>query len=415
MTVSKQKQAEIDARTVIREHKKQDREQRLYANKEGNRLNRLYAKEFRHNKLLKTLSVEIENKDNHNAVLDKLHALVWYTYHKNGFDLRIMRPHVKKLLEAPAKTPKQPQSDRPVLTRDALLDYLYYDPARGTFEINTGEHEGKLKTYIQNEKRKEPRKDRSDSTKLRPKNYVPTHSGYYQISEQAYLTAIGRGKTDVYKRSYHIRVPKKATSAIAAERVYYYLRQTAAFRVISVPITHSTYSAANLAYLCMGAGGDWDYSQGIDHAYRVNTDRAPQGMRYYSMKTNKPIKIPCRDGDKLNVKWDNIKPYEVGEPQYIPPSQVAHIPMPPKAPTPTPAQRKTYGYEANIKETYRITAPTTPCYTLHNMGNPPYFNYEYGEAKAEFLRRLNALPGHKQLLRNGKVMVTVPAKGTVIT
>ena len=436
MSISKQKQHEINARKLERQCKFIENAQRVYANKEGNRLNRLYAKEFRAYKKMRALPDLIKKKDNKNAILDRLDKLVWYTYYRgkdNSTEVRAMKAYVKKQI---GETPREERTagERPILTKEWLLEYLCYDPEEGSFKLDSGMEEGKLATCIAHAKRKVPRKDRRDGRTLHPKHYVPYHKGFYLISQEAYLTTyetelgehnkkarlqnlppykVKEKDFTVYKRCYYIRVPKGEHSTLAAKRVDYYLKQYSPIMTIALPdtITNTHYTATHLAYLYMGAGGNWDYSKGIDNAVRVNTDCAPHGLKYYSRKTNKPIRIPCRDGNRLNLKWDNIKPYEAGDPQYISLAQITHAPLADRKPrAPKPISRQTYSYTMNIKEIFVQTAPTTPCYALHNMGKPQYFNYDYNLVKEEFIRRLNALPGHKQLLRNGNVMVTTPAK-----
>ena len=435
MTITKLKQQEVDARKLERQCKFIGNAQRVYANKEGNRLNRLYKEEFREYKKMRALPALIKKRDEKNAILDRLYKLVWYTYYRgkdNNIEVRAMKTRIKRLIGETPRAERTAQ-DRPVLTRDRLMEVLCYDPEEGTFERDSGMEEGKLATHIANAKRKVPRKDRYDGCKLRAKNYVPYHKGFFLVTQEAYLAAyetelaainkkaclhnlppykVNEKDFTVFKRCYYIRVPKGEVSTLAAKRVDYYLKQHPSTLIVKLPCNTTSYAATHLAYLYMGAGGNWDYSEGLDNAVRVNTDCAPHGLKYYSKKTNKPVRIPCRDGDRLNLKWANIKPYEIGEPQYISPACIVKVPnpdKPPRKPTPQPASRKTISYRGNIKEMFIQTAPTTPCYGLHNMGSPPFYSYDYAEAKEELVRRLNALPGHKQLLRNGSVMVITPA------
>lgn len=408
MTMPIQKQLENQ---ILREKKKslavsvaQEKAQHTYARIEGNRLNRLYAPDYKENRQLRTQAVDIQRQDHHNAILDKLDKLVWYTYHKNGHEVRVRKKHITELLTQAVKSEKV-ETESITLTREMLLSYLYYDPNAGTFEINTGRNEGKLLQNIVNATKKKPRKDMRGAKKLRPQDYVPYHSGFHCVSEVRYLESEAKRMYNVYKKSYFVRAPEGST--LDAVQVFYYIRQNAPNLVVSVPETKTSYSARGLAYLCMGAGGDWDYSGGLDSAYKVNIDHAPQGLRNYSIKTNKPVRIPCRDGNRLNLKWDNIKPLGVGEVGYITPAQLTRDPQAERPSKPSrPIRRTPYSYERNIKKVYLPHDPLNPRWSLHNMGNPAYYSWNEADARQEFLRRLNNFKGYKQRLRSGEVLVT---------
>lgn len=408
MPITKQKQLENQALRAIKKSLAvsvaQDKAQRTYARIEGNRLNRLYANDYKENQRLRTQVIDIQRQDHRNAVLDKLDKLVWYTYHKNGKEVRIRKKHVDELLKTNVKIIKT-QSVTTTLTREMLLNYLYYDPNAGTFEINTGRNEGKLLKNIINSVKKVPRRDMKGAKKLRSQDFVPYHTGFHLVSEAKYIKSEAECLYNVYKKSYFVRAPEGST--LDAVQVIYYIKQNAPTMVISIPETGTSYSARGLAYMCMGAGGDWDYSNGLDNAHKINADHAPQGLRNYSIKTNKPVRIPCRDGNRLNLKWGNIKPLGVGEVGHIAPAQLTRDPTAEKPPKPSrPIRRTPYSYERNIKKVYLSHDPLNPRWTLHNMGNPAYFSWNEADARQEFLRRLNNFKGHKQRLRTGEVLVT---------
>jgi hypothetical protein len=155
----------------------------------------------------------------------------------------------------------------------------------------------------------------------------------------------------------------------------------------------------------MGAGGDWDYTAGIDHIKKHpdHAVTAPQGLRQYNPKTNKPMQTKPRDGDWYNLKWDNIKP-DHADHTTISTSCIPHDPTAPERPMHT--IRRNYSYQRNIEKIYTAYDRMNPRYTVKHMGNEPFMGWTYEDAQQEFDRRLANMKGVKQRLRSGDIMVT---------
>jgi hypothetical protein len=226
---------------------------------------------------------------------------------------------------------------------------------------------------------------------------------------ETYLTEVERAKNSkigakdarfAYARQYLIRNPDK-TSALATIKVTYYVlshKESQQYPSITLKVgtTRRKYPAQHLAYLYMGAGGDWNYNtgqpNGLDNAYRVNTTTAPQGLRLYCHKTNKPKRMPCRDGNPLNLKWENIKPDEISTATI---TKDPTIEKPPRILT----CKRVYSYKRNIKV-------IKGHWVVHNIGTDAFYAWSLDDAEREFNRRLARVKGTKQRLRNGDVLVT---------
>jgi hypothetical protein len=243
---------------------------------------------------------------------------------------------------------------------------------------------------------------------IKPRNHRPSHAGYSVVSMETYLTEVERAKSSkigaigaknarlAYARQYLIRNPDK-TSALATIKVtYYVLSHKESQQYPSITLKAGTirrkYPAQHLAYLYMGAGGDWNYTNGLDNAYRINTTTAPQGLRLYCHKTNKPKRMPCRDGNALNLRWENIKPDEIST------ATITKDPTAEKPPRILTCKR-VYSYKRNIKV-------IKGHWVVHNIGTDAFYAWSLDDAEREFNRRLARVKGTKQRLRNGDVMVT---------
>ena len=243
---------------------------------------------------------------------------------------------------------------------------------------------------------------------IKPRNHRPSHAGYSVVSMETYLTEVERAKSSkigaigaknarfAYARQYLIRNPDK-TSALATIKVTYYVlshKESQQYPSITLKVgtTRRKYPAQHLAYLYMGAGGDWNYTNGLDNAYRVNTTTAPQGLRLYCHKTNKPKRMPCRDGNPLNLKWENIKPDEIST------ATITKDPTASKPPRILTCKR-VYSYKRNIKV-------IKGHWVVHNIGGDAFYAWSLDDAEREFNRRLARVKGTKQRLRNGDVLVT---------
>ena len=382
------------------------------------RLNRIYANEYRcyryavkHNttqnrldkqkKARADLAKQIADKDRRNKVIDALYDLANYTYINKSTGAVSTQPKytIKRAVKTALKlTPDQQELKQPktLLTQELLQHHLYYDQELGTFEWQTGALAGKLAGHVQKQVATTPKKQNQiDKTKL-PR--TPTKlAGYYIVSQEAYLTATARNpkQTDIVMQYYAQRVPRSDTTATdRLTRVPYYLKKRKAH--LDISLLGTEYPAQHLAYLYMGAGGDWNYNtgqpNGLDNAYRVNTTTAPQGLRLYCHKTNKPKRMPCRDGNPLNLKWENIKPDPIST------ATITRDPTVKKPPRILTCKR-VYSYKRNIKV-------IKGHWVVHNIGTDAFYAWSLDDAEREFNRRLARVKGTKQRLRNGDVLVT---------
>ena len=409
-----------------------------YANaeQEAHRLNRLYANDYaNYRRALKKLRdpVRIEkerkqiesaikviaDKDKKNIVLDELDTLANYRYlTKSKLKETIIQKHcvksavkhaLKDLLAEEKETKKQKDQLAPALTQEQVHYHLYYDPQAGTFEWQTGVYAGKeagcvIQPPVKPPKNPDP--DHIDKSKL-PKKKPVVYGGYHVVGEEAYLYSLdksGKGgvgrdietdiETDIYKR-YYAKLAPKGSSDLWVREPYYLKRNNPR---VAIKLLGKIYSMQQLAYLYMGAGGDWDYSNGLDSIKRIpeHVTTAPYGLKYYCPKTNKPKHIPCRDGNPLNFKWDNIKP---------PVISLAEVTTDPilKGHVPVRIRKRVYSYQNNVKLERGF-------YTIVGLGSIGFYSWTKKEAYAELDARIQKLRGTKQRLVNGSVLVTSNAK-----
>ena len=397
---------------------------------EALRLNRIHANEYRryryalkkHLRLKQESCVQIQGqvvtKDKRNVVIDELTAIANYIYTnpKTGKETILPKHYIKKAIEDaiqegykrkeqekaklyPYNLPQKPQVDpepQEPLTQERLQQHLYYDLEEGTFEWQTGSLAGKRAGSITMPPSKPPKQynakgKANDKSKLPRKPVSP--SGYYIVSEEAYLTAQAQNprQTDIYRLFYAKKAPQGATDELI--RVPYYLKKSRPS--IRIVLLGREYSASQLAYLYMGAGGDWNYTRGIDNAYRVNTTIAPEGLKLYDHKTNKPRRKPCRDGDPLNLRWDNIKPDAVSTATITKDPTVKREGKPPS--------KRVYGHTRNIKH---IKGQWVVQGVVERGKIPDFYAWSEADAIREFEKRVAKLKGFKQKLRNGDILVT---------
>lgn len=393
----------------------------------AHRLNRIFANEYacyryavKHNttqnrldkqkKAQADLAKQIADKDKRNKVIDALYDLANYTYINKTTGIVSTQPKytikraVKEALKGTCTQEQEPKQLKPILTQELLQHHLYYDQELGTFEWNEGSLAGTIVKFTATLAK--PMKPQNPYTlPIKPRNYRPSHAGYSVVSMETYLTEVERAKSSkisaknarfAYARQYLIRNPDK-TSALATIKVTYYVlshKESQQYPSITLKVgtIRRKYPAQHLAYLYMGAGGDWNYTNGLDNAYRVNTTTAPQGLRLYCHKTNKPKRMPCRDGDALNLRWENIKPDEIS---------TATITKDPTASRPPRILtcKRVYSYKRNIKV-------IKGHWVVHNIGTDAFYAWSLDDAEREFNRRLARVKGTKQRLRNGDVLVT---------
>jgi hypothetical protein len=414
----------------------------LYANtpkaykwgyKEALRLNRLYANEYRRYRRavkkhiaeapakLAALQKQIADLSKKNDVIDTLMGMVWYTYDNLNTcsTQQIKKAYVDKLVSAALNANKPPVIPVP-LTQTKLQEVIYYDAEQGTFEWQGGTRAGKTVTFIRNvdkdkkDQRKPLRKQHEYKLPLRSRLYKPSEAGYTCITKHKYIELKNKqtaSMTHVHERYYLVRTKKergKPAPTVATERVTYYIKSidgTHANPNLRISILGKSYPVIWLATLYMGAGGDWDYTAGIDHIKKHpnHAVTVPWGLRQYNPKTNKPMQTKPRDGDWYNLKWDNIKPDHADHTTIIT-SCIPHDPTAPERPMHT--IRRNYSYQRNIEKIYTAYDRMNPRYTVQHMGNEPFMGWTYEDAQQEFDRRLANMKGAKQRLRSGDIMVT---------
>jgi hypothetical protein len=392
---------------------------------ETNRLNRLYHKDFlaysrainntpnkleiRRAEKEKTHLAQVALRDKTNAVYDELYAMTHYEYeveHKKTLGtITIVKPFVKKTLDAlmQAHAPVKDTKPREPLTQAYLHLKLAYDPDTGEITYNEGSRADKSAIYT-HAKPKKPRAQRLDLNRLplRAKNNPPLHKGWHTYTTDDYALLDDDLRAQCIKRYYLERNPDK-TSIHATIRKAYYIRERVTHPRVSLNST--TYSPQAIAYLYMGAGGRFDYTGGLDNIQRIQEEVLcePYGIRNISPKTNKVCAYPCRDANPLNYKWENIKPEPVNSATLTRiPTQVTKNPIPCTS-TQSKPRRWTVSTERNI----RIEGST---YTVHGMGrgNKVTVCHTWEDAVTVFNIQLKRIKGHKQTLRNGNIMITVP-------
>lgn len=280
----------------------------------------------------------------------------------------------------------------PLLTQERLQHAIYYDPIAGTFERNEGQLAGKL-VKIQVQSPKKLRKQSTTTMQVKAQWYKPTApTGYNIINKERYLAVKASGEL-AFERTYLTRNLDQTSIYATVIHTYYLLPIPPSKGYPMVTILGKKYPAQQIAYLYMGAGGDWDYSKGLDNVQRIpeHITSAPHGLKYYCPITNKPKRVPCRDGNKLNLAWDNIKPNITPSSQIVIDPTVIRVKVVKRV-------RRVYSYKLNI-------VGTEGAYTLKDMGTP-FYAWTMEQACAEFDKRLGDMQGIKQKLRNGKVMVS---------
>jgi len=419
------------------------------AKKEALRLNRLYANQYKcYRRAIKNLpktlelqvqryiaeSQQIAQKDRKNAYIDELTDMCWYTYDH----VTIRKAYIDKLVKDALKDPKPSDNcslnngELNRLTQDELHEVIYYDAITGEFEWNVGVISGK-KVKLTQLKPKPLRKQNAYALPLKPRTYKPAHAGYNIISEQEYLRIMS-GVTDkkdglkytgygytanmvrpqkVYKRQYLVRTKGgKNPDTQATQRITYYVKESNN-PYPRIKVKGKVYTAHSIATLYMGAGGDWDYSDGLDNIKKTPEHAliAPYGLKQYSPHTNRPMLMQCRDGNRLNLKWENIKPkYNIDSETNLPDFSTASLLKDPEQAARQEEgskiiKRRMYSPTRNIKEMYLAHDRFNARYVLVHMGNKAFYGWTYEEAVTEFNKRLDAMKGYKQRVRSGDIMV----------
>ena len=383
--------------------------------REANRLNRIYADDYKRyrNALFPTphmqkkalqkqqkIAQKITKKDKKNAIIDELTALARHTYIDGVTEKVLIKKHIATKAKKIIST--LPKKSVPVLTSYYVQTRLAYDPEEGTFIWNDGRNEGKPCGMVRCTT-KVPRAQNMQRLPLKSKKYRPSLSGYYLVTESAYneycqLKETTRYKnnndlTPIYARHYLIRTPK--TDLYATKRMTYYLKPYMPTPVIR--IQNANYPANQIAYLYMEAGGDWDYSQGLDKMHRINTTVAPEGLHCYDPRTNKRVHIPCRDGDKLNLKWDNIKPEDISASQLV---------KDPTKPAVKLKRTRVYSPRKYIERVVPYNTPLNPRWVVNFKNSIPlFYGWTEQEALDYFYASIEKMQGKKIHKANGDVWV----------
>ena len=379
------------------------------ATKEANRLNRIYADDYRKykNAVFPTynmqkkaiqkqqkIALEIAKKDKKNAVIDELTALARHTYIYGTEEKALLKTHIA--IKAKRIISTMPKITVPLLTSEWVQTRLAYDPEDGSFIWNDGRNEGKSCGMVQRTT-KAPRAQNMQRLPIKSRKYKPSITGYYVVSEQAYKDHMQNPKdypTPVYARYYLIRTPK--TELYATKRVTYYIKPHQPTQMIH--LRGRDYPANQIAYLYMEAGGSWDYSKGLDNACRVNTTQAPEGLHNYDPRTNKVKRIPCRDGNALNLKWDNIKPEDISA------SQIVKDPTKPAAKL---KRTRVYNPHKYIEKTVPYSTPLNPRWVVNfkSKSIPLFYGWSEQEALDYFYASVESMQGKKIHKKNGDVWV----------
>lgn len=389
---------------------------------EANRLNRLYSAEYKaylralqgkqtklEKRLANKLAQEIAHKDKTNAVFDELYAMTHYTYVVEGVksvkEVNVLKPRVKKILEG--YTYILPKEPRPVLTQAMVQARFFYDSTTGEITHNEGRYADKS-AVVMPRPVKMPYKQNLELNRLplRAKGKLPVHTGFASFTTDAYALLDDDVRLQCIRRYYLERNPD-LTATNATVRKTYYIR--AIPRTPRVYMNRNSYLPQAIAYLYMGAGGRFDYSNGLDNITRVQEEVTcePYGTRHINPKTNKPCAYPCRDANPLNYAWDNIKPEPVNT------AVLTRAPDAPRKPInrgdahlpDTYKRRMTYSTERNV----RIVGGT---YTVHSMGtgNKTTVCDSWEDAVTVFNAQLKRIKGVKTKLANGNIMVTTEIK-----
>ena len=348
-------------------------------------------------------------RDKVNATYDRLYAMAHYTYIIETKTTLIeddrVKPFVRKKIKALSANTTFHEPKTKMLTYDHLIKKLAYDPTTGEITHNDGiraEESAICKPMTPKKLRKQNLE--LSRLPLRAKNKPPVHNGWLSYTTDQYSLLDDDIRPLCTKRYYLERNPD-LTSPNATTRKTYYIRPLNASP--RVYINNTTYKPQAIAYLYMGAGGRFDYTQGLDNITRIEEETLcePYGMQNISPKTNKRTPYPCRDGNLLNYAWDNIKPDAVS------PAALTRIP---KKRTPQSVQctdkkkphRRTVCVERNIRIEEHEDGQTT--YTVHGMGtgNKTTLCHTWEDAVTVYNAQLKRIKGHKQTLRNGTTMVT---------
>jgi hypothetical protein len=429
----------------------------------ANILNRLYSKDFRAytrarlntpskyeiKKLVKVAKAECEHqaKIRHDALVQELFDLAHHTRlreHVNkkgvrgscrvGYTTTITptaaQKRVKRLAQKCAKESSRytyrllkqnevrANEARAPVTQELIQAKFFYDPLTGEITHNEGAYANRSAICLP--KSPKPLKAQTEGRlPLRARNNPPTHIGYKACTAREWREENNRRndtcsktcseKTNPILERFYLERNMDKSSANATIKKAYYVKCDTSLRAarvaVNIPSRQTSFMPQAIAYLYMGAGGRFDYitapNGDITLARRSEeVVQEPYGMKHIDPKTNKPTAYPCRDGDKFNYAWDNIKPHS--EAATTSAAQLTRIPTKPRA---SPKEftlvqsKRAYSIEACI-------TGTQGDYVVQGIKGKSASWSDWDSALECFHAQIKKLGGTTQRLRNGTVLVT---------
>ena len=417
-----------------------DKEAITYANI----LNRLYSKDFRAytrarlntpskyeiKKLVRAAKAECEHqaKIRHDALVQELFDLAHHTRlreHVNkkgiiGYTITITptaaQKRVKRLASAVQKRVNESSRYKYLLlkqpvTQELIQAKFFYDPLTGEITHNEGAYADRSAICLP--KPPKPLKTQSkERLPLRARDKPPTHIGYKACTVREWReeknTCSEKNTNPIVERFYLERNMDKSSANATIKKAYYVKCDTSKLTArvaLCVKARRTSFMPQAIAYLYMGAGGRFDYitaPNGDITTTRRSEEvvQEPYGLKHIDPRTNKPTAYPCRDGNKFNYAWDNIKPHSEASTASV--AQLARIPTKPRA---SPKEftlvqsKRAYSIEVCI-------TGTQGDYVVQGIKGKPTSWSDWDSALECFHAQIKKLGGTAQRLRNGTVLVT---------
>ena len=425
----------------------------------ANILNRLYSKEFRAytrarlntpnkyelKKLAKVAKAEreLQAKIRHDAVVQELFDLAHHTRlreHNNkkgivGYTTIIQPSQAQKRVKRLAQElsclrHEESSADMSALlkkqqtvpiTQGLIQAKFFYDPLTGEITHNEGAYADRSAVCIPKAAKKLKAQSRG-RLPLRARNKPPTHIGYIACTVREWREEKAKAEAStktcsennnnnpIVERFYLERNSDKSSTFATIKKAYYVKRDTSKLTArvsVCTPTRQTSFQPQAIAYLYMGAGGRFDYVT-LPNGDITTTRRSeesvqePYGMKHIDPKTNKVTAFPCRDGNKFNYAWDNIKPDDIA-------TSAATLTRIPKEPRVSPKEftlvqsKRAYSIEACI-------TGTRGAYIVQGIKGKPVSWSDWDSALECFHAQIKKLGGTAQRLRNGTVLVTRQVK-----
>jgi len=410
----------------------------------ANTLNRLYSKEFRAytrarlctpnkyeiKKLVKAAKAECEHqaKIRHDAIVQELFDLAHIARlreHVNkkgasgscrvGYTTTITPTAAQKRVKKMANESstytyvllKQP------VTQELIQAKFFYNPLTGEITHNEGAYANRSAVCLP----KPPKRLKAQTEgrlPLRARNKPPTHIGYKACTVREWReentcskTCSEKSTNPIVERFYLERNRDKSSVSATIKKAYYVKCDTSKLTArvaVNIPSRQTSFMPQAIAYLYMGAGGRFDYitAPNGDITLARRSEEAvqePYGMKHINPKTNKPTAYPCRDGNKFNYVWDNIKPHSEAST-----ATATLIRIPTKPRTSPKAFTLVQSKRAYSIETC-ITG-TQGNYVVQGIKGKSASWSDWDSALECFHAQIKKLGGTTQRLRNGTVLVT---------